>query len=310
MYELIQITDHNYYVDSPTKVGIYESAPGNVWLIDSGSDKDAGKKVWKHIQEQGWTVEGILLTHAHADHVGGAKLLMERSGCRAFANGRECCFARYTTLEPALLYGGYPPNALRNKFLVAAAIPCEDIGDAPLPEGMKIYELSGHSPEMCGVRTPEGVFYCGDVVSSAATLEKYHINYIFDVREALDCLEGLPLVDARWFLPAHAALTTEILPLAKLNRDKLLEIIDAILCICRRPTGFEDILATLVSHYGLKLDFNQYVLVGSTVRSYLAYLLDMDRLRAAFTENRMLWAAAEGEVCAETKKSSCNSCTL
>lgn len=289
MYELIQITDHNYYVDSPTKVGIYESAPGRVWLIDSGSDRDAGKKVWKHIQEQSWTVEGILLTHSHADHVGGAKLLMERCGCRAFANGRERCFAAYTTLEPALLYGGYPPNALRNKFLVAPAIPCEDIGDAPLPAGLEIIELPGHGLEMFGVRTPEGVFYCADAVSSEATLEKYHIGYVFDVQAALDCLEGLALVDAQWFLPAHAVLTADILPLAKQNRDKMLELIDVILTICRRPTGFEDILATLVAHYGLALNFNQYVLVGSTVRSYLAYLLDMDKLGAEFTENRMRW---------------------
>ena len=293
MYELIQITDHNYYIDSPTKVGIYESAPGRVWLIDSGSDKDGGKKVWKHLQEQGWTAEGILLTHAHADHVGGAKLLMERCGCRVFANGRERCFARYTTLEPALLYGGYPPGALRNKFLVAAAVPCEDMGDAPLPAGLEILALPGHSPEQCGIRTPEGVLYCGDVVSSAATLEKYHINYVFDVRDALDCLEGLALTEAKWYLPAHAALTTDILPLAKQNWDKMQEILENICVICRRPTGFEDLLATLVSHYGLTLDFNQYVLVGSTVRSYLAYLLDMGRLQTVFTENRMQWSAVE-----------------
>ena len=33
------------------------------------------------------------------------------------------------------------------------------------------------------------------------------------------------------------------------------------------------------------------VLVGSTVRSYLAYLLDQGRIAAAFDDNRLLWHA-------------------
>jgi hypothetical protein len=39
------------------------------------------------------------------------------------------------------------------------------------------------------------------------------------------------------------------------------------------------------------MDWNQYVLVGSTLRSYLAYLLDQGRLSAEFVENRLLWVA-------------------
>ena len=40
------------------------------------------------------------------------------------------------------------------------------------------------------------------------------------------------------------------------------------------------------------MDFNQYVLVGSTIRSYLAYLLDQGRLSAEFSDCRLLWRRA------------------
>lgn len=289
MYELVKITEHNYYVNSPTKAGIYESAPGEIWLIDSGSDKDAARKIWKHITEQGWSVKGILATHSHADHIGGARLIMERSGCRIYAGSRECAFVQNTVLEPAMLYGGYPPNVLRNKFLVAPAVPCSDISEATLPEGLQVHELPGHAVDMLGVLTPEGVFYCGDVVSAAATLEKYHINYLYDVRAALDCLTGLAQIKANWYLPAHADLTADIAPLAQLNLDKMRELIALLKNLCAAPTGFEDLLKQLFDHYGLTLDWSQYVLSGSTVRAYLAYLLDAGEVKTIIVGNKLLW---------------------
>jgi hypothetical protein len=37
------------------------------------------------------------------------------------------------------------------------------------------------------------------------------------------------------------------------------------------------------------MNFEQYVLVGSTVRSYLAWLKDTGRLNALFENNMLLW---------------------
>ena len=45
MYELKQVGERTYYIDSPTRMGIYQLDNGEVCLIDSGNDKDAGKKV-------------------------------------------------------------------------------------------------------------------------------------------------------------------------------------------------------------------------------------------------------------------------
>ena len=37
------------------------------------------------------------------------------------------------------------------------------------------------------------------------------------------------------------------------------------------------------------MSWGQYVLVGSTVRGYLSWLLDEGQLETGFEENRMLW---------------------
>lgn len=52
---------------------------------------------------------------------------------------------------------------------------------------------------------------------------------------------------------------------------------------------FEDILKFIFDDYGLVLNINQYVLVGSTIRSYLSYLYDEDKLCYLFNDNKMIW---------------------
>ena len=47
MYELIQAGEQSYYVQCPAKIGIYKKTETEVYLIDSGCDKDAGRPVRK-----------------------------------------------------------------------------------------------------------------------------------------------------------------------------------------------------------------------------------------------------------------------
>ena len=86
--------------------------------------------------------------------------------------------------------------------------------------------------------------------------------------------------------------TEDIAPLAQYNIDKVLEIADIITELCQKPQTFEAVLQQLFRRFDLVMNFEQYVLVGSTVRSYLAWLKDSGRLRAVFDDNRLLWQQA------------------
>ena len=289
MYELIQLAERTYYIKSPTNIGLYRLDDQNVCLIDSGNDKDAGRKVRQVLDANGWRLTAIYNTHANADHIGGNRYLQGQTGCKIYAPGIDCAFTRHPILEPAFLYGGYPPKDLRHKFLLAQESDAEALTAGNLPEGIEAFPLPGHFFDMVGFRTPDDVVFLADCLSSREILDKYQIGFIYDVAAYLQTLETVKTMRARAFVPSHTAVTDHISDLAQYNIDKVHQIAEKILELCTAPRCFEDILQGLFSEYGLRMNFEQYVLVGSTARSYLAWLKDAGRLSIDFENNRMLW---------------------
>jgi len=192
-------------------------------------------------------------------------------------------------LEPSFLYGGFPPKDLRHKFLMAQECEAENLTSDVLPEGFEMIPLPGHFFDMVGFRTPDDIVYLADCLSSKETLDKYQIGFIYDVGAYLETLEKVKRLKAKLFIPAHTAAVEDISELAQYNIDKVLEIAERIVEICSEPICFEMILRRLFAEYDLQMNFEQYVLVGSTVRSYLAWLKDTMRLTASFEDNMLLW---------------------
>lgn len=289
MYELYQVGEKSYYIECPAKIGVYLAGDRGVYLIDSGSDKDAGRKVRKKLDEKGWTLLGILNTHSNADHIGGNGYLQQQTGCRIFSGGIEKCFTEYPILEPSFLFGGYPCKDLRHKFLLAKPSVAADFSDKDFPQEIEIIPLKGHFFDMVGFRTPDDTVFLADCLSSRETLDKYQIGFIYDVAEYLNTLEKVKALKAKMFVPAHAPAAEDVTGLADLNIAKVYEISEKILSICSEPISFEGILQRLFTDYNLTMNFEQYVLVGSTVRSYLSWLKDKGELSAIFEHNILLW---------------------
>lgn len=289
MYELIRLTENNYYIESPAKIGIVMFG-NNAIIIDSGNDKDAGKKIKKILDANGWSLNAIFNTHSHADHIGGNQYLQKQTGCKIYASGIECDFTCHPILEPSFLYGGNPVKELKHKFIMAQPSEAEPIRAEVLPEGMEIILLPGHSFDMVGFRTSEDVVYLADCLSSEETLDKYKIGFLIDVAAYLETLEMIKKMSAKYFVPSHAKVTEDIAPLAQLNIDKVMEIADRIEQICKEPQTFEQILGKVFEAYELKMTFEQHALIGSTVKSYLTWLKENERVVAEIEGNNIIWS--------------------
>lgn len=292
MYELIQVAEQSYYIQTPSKIGLVKLNDTDVCLIDSGNDKDSGRKVRQILDAHNWRLTAIYNTHSNADHIGGNRYLQGQTGCKIYAPGIEREFTRHPILEPSFLYGAFPPQDLRHKFLMAQESDAVYLTKDTLPKGFEIISLPGHFFDMVGFRTPDDVVFLADCLFSKQILDKYQISFIYDVAAYLKTLEMVKSLTAKIFVPAHAEATENIAPLAQYNIDKVQEIADKILTLCEEPLCFEVLLQKIFTAYDLTMDFAQYVLVGSTVRSYLAWLKDTGRINVSFEQNMLFWRKA------------------
>lgn len=286
--ELTKLGEKTYCIQNPTNIGIYKLDDEKVCLIDTGNDKESGRKILKIINEQNWQVECIINTHSNADHIGGNKFIQDRTNCKILSSKTETAIINNPELEPALLYGAMPLNELNNKFLLAKESNCQII-DNNLPEGLEYFTLKGHFIDMIGIKTSDNIYFLGDSIFSEETINKYHIFFIYDVEKYLQTLDFLETLNGTFYIPSHVKPLTDLKELIKLNKNKINEICNAILNTCQNPITTEEIIKKIFDTYNLEININQYALLGSTIKSYLTYLNNQNRVEYFFKDNLLYW---------------------
>ena len=292
MYECIQAAENTYYIASPVNMGIYvdrRSGEPEAWIIDTGLDPRIGKKIVRQIREHGWKPKAIINTHCHADHIGANAWLQKEFSIPIYSSGLDCVFIENTILSAMALWGGYPPKALQTMPFTAQNSKVLDIADADLPEGFEIIPLSGHSLYMFGIRTPDNVIFTADELCSPYIFEKYGISFNYYVEGYFKSLDEAEKLQAKLFIPAHGEPFENIRELVDINRRAVLETRENILAALSTPRSFDMLLQELFNRYGMNLTFSQYSVIGSTVRSYLAWLYDEGKIEPLVQDNILYW---------------------
>lgn len=63
-------------------------------VIDPG---DEAERIIQNVEQKGLTVEAVLLTHGHFDHVGGVKKLHQLTNCKVYMNIKELALPEQLT---------------------------------------------------------------------------------------------------------------------------------------------------------------------------------------------------------------------
>lgn len=140
-----------------------------------------------------------------------------------------------------------------------------------------------------GIKTSDDIYFLADSLFSETTILKYHLFFIYDIKEFLNTLENIKKLNGKLYIPSHCEATKNISDLIELNKNKIREISEKIYNICKTEKSFEDIEKYIFDEYNLIMNINQYLLVGSTIKSYLSYLFDENKIKYEFKENKMLW---------------------
>ncbi len=298
--QLVQLQPQTWVIQGGANIGVI-AHEGNCLIIDSGMDKDAGRDILNQVKKLGLTPTALLVTHAHADHFGGAHYLVRQTGLRVYATQLEASVMAGPILEPLYLFSGaQPPRDLQHKFLLAK--PCladvilagdeQEIAHIPL----RVISLPGHSLEQVGIAFGD-TFFVGDAFLTPDILDKHHIPFYSDMQTGLSTLTAMKtqILPFKHIVAGHGEIYTAN---EQANRaiDYMIERLERILEIVRatladgtaRPAA--EMLRVVATTLGVQIQtLPQYVLYNTTVQSALSTLYTRGEIQPSFQENVLAW---------------------
>lgn len=289
--ELKQIGSKTFCIEHDTNIGIHFTDDGRMYLIDTGSKGD-GEKIDEILSREGWVPSCIINTHTHIDHIGGNEFLMRKYGIPAYCTDYDMAFAHYSELEAAYMNGGYPAEKLRTIFAHPGMIGFRSI-EKETPDGINWTYLPGHSFGMIGIRTSDDIWFLGDSYLSRSFLKQYTFGFIYNVETYIDTLKKLKEFKGALFVPSHGILETDIVPSLEQNLRSVAEMCSMICETCREYRGQDEILQQMYERLRMHARSAQHALLSSTVKSYLTYLQDRNKLECRFVDNIMKWRTQE-----------------
>ncbi len=298
--QLTQVHEQTWVIQGGANIGVI-AQEGRCLIIDSGMDKDAGRDILNQVKKLGLAPTALLVTHAHADHFGGAHYLVRQTGLKVYATRVEAAVMSGPILEPLYLFSGaQPPRELQHKFLLAK--PClvdsvlegneQAIDHIPL----QVISLPGHSIEQVGVAFGDTLFV-GDAFLTPEILDKHRIPFYTDVQTGLTTLTTLKtqIASFKHIVAGHGEIYTST-ERAKGAIDYTIERLESILEHIRIAlAGGEarmvtELLSTVANAQGVKIEaLPQFVLYNTTVQSAVSTLYTRGEIHPCFQDNFLAW---------------------
>ena len=321
--QLIELQENIWVIQGGANIGVI-AHEGHCLIIDSGMDKDTGQNILKQVKKLGLIPTALLITHAHADHFGGAHHLLRQTGLQVYATRVEASVMSGPILEPLYLFGGaQPPRELQHKFFLAK--PCKvdvilegnELSVDRIP--LEVIPLPGHSTEQVGVAYG-GTLFVGDAFLTPEILDKHHIPFYTDIQAGLKTLDSLkalvknpdPSSPDALTLSSGSKLNTNATPFKIVvaghgalysSSDQVNKVIDytvqrleSILEHVQyslangEPRSASDVLSSVAAIHGASITtLSQHALYNTTVQAALSALYTQHMIHPIFQDNRLLW---------------------
>ncbi len=293
--DLIQLTPSAYHLRDGSNTGLIV-AGGKAILVDTGLDKDSARKILRAVDSLGLALVAVVITHAHADHFGGAATVRARAHVPVCAAPLEAAVVANPLLEPLYLFSGAAPVAeLRHKFTLAEACPVDHFlmpGEASI-EGipLQVIPAPGHAPEQVMI-AGGGVCFAGDACFAPPVMLKHGIPFYVDVDQTAASLRALAGLDGSYlyFVPGHGEAVTTIGPWVEQNLAHLAAIRAAVVDALAESGEVSRIVELAAARMGVSIPNPViYWLTQTTILACLSALQAAGQATLAVSENRLTW---------------------
>ncbi|MQR96714.1 MBL fold metallo-hydrolase [Fictibacillus phosphorivorans] len=280
--EFVELSTGCYYFKGAVNIGyIVSEDKSKGMLIDAGLESSAAKKVIKQLRSEELPLTHLFITHAHADHFGGAFYIQQNYDVHTIAPALEEAIMRNPILEPIYLsHGNFPLKEMRNKFLEAPAIRIDEICSEgylePFPE-VQIIHLPGHSYNQLGILF-RGILYAADAFLGKDVLQKHKIPFIVDAIENIATLHKLKMMHVEGMVPGHGNYVTEYKDVIQDNiliHEKItIDVQNVVNHSGNSGISFENIVASVLTKYEVEpANLGTYSLFRTAISAHVIQLL-------------------------------------
>ncbi|WP_026674585.1 MBL fold metallo-hydrolase [Alkalihalobacterium bogoriense] len=289
-----QLSDSCFYFQGSVNIGYVKNETGGL-LIDSGLDDAAAKKVMKVIKENEWPLTDLFITHAHADHYGGAHFLQKHYEIHTYAPHFEEAIMTYPKLEPLYLFqGNEPPQEMRNKFLEGKPIQI----DTKVKPGkqklgafhVELHSVPGHSYNMMALEI-DSILYATDAYFDEASLQKHNIPFIVQYEETVRSLRYLLTLKVKGAVPGHGIYEPTFTETVKNNieyHQNVKEDLFQWIIKQKEPIPFETLISSFCSKRDINIqNFTSWALFRTGVTAYVQALVSEQKVEYVFQNNTL-----------------------
>ena len=274
------LNEHIGYIPSAVNIGIVKVGKEG-FLIDTGIDNTAMNKVLKEID---YPVTGAIITHHHADHMGGASKLSSLGINNLYGPKNEVELIKEPMRGiPYSMFGGAaPPKELRNRYLEGRPVAVMPATEADFDMPITYVESPGHSLSHAAYIIQD-VLFAGDAVFATDTINKYGLLYVVDPKKAIESLNELAKKDYSAMILGHGPTATtrqEAIDMIKGTKEHYQETTEKVLSIIGEGMDYKDYAKKVMEEYKLEEALKarggvtQYFLFQTSIMAYLSNLLD------------------------------------
>lgn len=251
------------------------------------------RKVLKELKANELPITHLFITHAHADHYGGAQFLQKRHNVTTIAPKFESAVLQNPTLEPLYLFQGNDPlKELHNKFLEGKPIQVDQEIDAGAHniDGISFttHLLPGHSYYQLAMQI-DGILFAGDSYFSEEQLDKHKIPYITDADLTLESLHKLKQISCDGAVPGHGVFEEDFNQSVEKNiecHEMLLNWLQKYITDTEIGVSHESVISDMCEHFDVEnAMLSSWLLYRTAVTAYLVGLIKRGKIEHYIEKN-------------------------